>query len=192
MSGQTVFSSSQQIAIDWLSAMTQGNHEAMSAFYDHFAPLVFTLVMRIVRSRADAEEVCEDVFCEIWQRASTYSSDRGLVSSWVLTLARSRAIDRLRRLRRASFVPVDESAAAQGLSNINPTLGISEREEQQTVRNALGQISTEQRQALELAYFDGLSHSEIAIRLSRPLGTIKSHIRLGLIQMREILRTYIQ
>jgi RNA polymerase sigma-70 factor, ECF subfamily len=192
MSTHTVFLSSQQSAVEWLAAMTQGNQEAMSAFYDHFAPLVFTLVMRIVRSRSDAEEVCEDVFCEIWQRAAAYNADRGLVSSWVLTLARSRAIDRLRRLRRANFVPMDDNAVALTVSDINATLSNNELEEQHSVRNALSQISAEQRQALELAYFDGLSHSEIAIRLSRPLGTIKSHIRSGLIQMRELLRSYIK
>jgi RNA polymerase sigma-70 factor (ECF subfamily) len=165
--------------------MAAGDREAFGSFYDRYASLVYPLIVRIVRDRSDAADVLQEVFWEAWQGAATYDPARGTPEAWMITRARTRAIDRVRALRRRgeTFVaPVDEAMAAA------PVVGgdAAERaEDRGIVQGALGQLSPAQREVIELAYFAGLTQTEIAERLKQPLGTVKTRIRLGLERLRE-------
>jgi RNA polymerase sigma-70 factor (ECF subfamily) len=171
-----------------IASMAQGDTEAFARFYDRYAPLAHSLILRIVRDRTDASEVLQDVFWEAWTAAGAYDPGRGTPEAWVATRARARAIDRIRSLRRRHemFVaPVDEGAVA----NREPAPDPAESAEARgVVQSALGQLSDAQREVIELAYYDGLTQSEIAARTKQPLGTVKTRIRLGLERLREVAR----
>lgn len=173
-----------------LAGIAAGDQSAMGGLYDRYSPMVLALALRVLRDRASAEELLNDVFMELWNRIERYDASRGSVATYLLTLCRSRAIDRLRARRRHSLVALPEA----GLAEPEPdSLGTALRtvvadEHHQLLKAALERLAPEQRQALELAYFDDLSHSQIAERLARPLGTVKTHIRQGLIQLRESMR----
>ncbi len=161
---------------------------ALGAFYDATSPLVYGVALRILRDVATAEEVTADVYTQVWRRASTYAPERGTPSAWLLMLTRSRAIDRLRAgarmLRRTA--PLEEAAPiATGLPNPEEESVLAER--RRLVRKALEELSRAQREAIELAFFSGLTHSQIAARLQQPLGTVKTRIRDGMMQLRDIL-----
>jgi len=169
--------------------MAEGDREAFKELYDRHARQVYPLILRIVRDPADAADVLQEVFWEAWQSAASYDPGRGTPEAWIFMRARTRAIDRVRAVRRRSetFVaPVDEGLAAAG---VDPGGDAAERaEDRELVRGALGRLSDVQREALELAYYGGLTQTEIAERLKQPLGTVKTRIRLGLERLREVLR----
>ena len=169
--------------------MAAGDGEAFGAFYDRYAPLVFPLIVRIVRDRSDAADVLQDVFWEAWQGATAYDPARGTPEAWMITRARTRAIDRVRAVRRRgeTFVPpVDERLAAAPAETGGDA---AERaEDRGVIRTALQTLSPPQREAIELAYYAGLTQTEIAERLKQPLGTVKTRIRLGLERLREVVR----
>lgn len=174
-----------------MAMVKQGDREALGALYDRHAPRVLAVAQGVLRDRRLAEEATQDVFLNLWQHPQTYEPQRGSFGGWLLRVARNRAIDLLRRQRERRFAdlnsgedgsPVDPSA---WLPDPDPdpadqavTADLGAR-----VRTALTQLSPEQRSALELAYFGGLSHSEIAERLGRPLGTVKTQIRSGMQRM---------
>ena len=169
--------------------MAGGDRDAFARFYDRYAPLVTSLVQRIVREPADVKDVLQEVFWEAWRSADSYDAGRGSPEAWILVRARTRAVDRLRAVRRreATFGPsLDEAVAA------DPAAGADEAatraEEGRTVLDALAQLSPVQREAIELAYYAGLTQSEIASRLNEPLGTVKTRMRLGLQRLREIVK----
>ena len=174
---------------DLIRRMAAGDRDAFSRFYDRYSPLVFPLVLRIVRDRADAADVLQDVFWEAWQGASAYDAKRGSPEAWMITRARTRAIDRIRAVRRRgeTFVPpVDESLAPAAPE---PGGDAAERaEDRGVIRTALAALPVAQREAIELAYYAGLTQTEIAARLQQPLGTIKTRIRLGLERLRDTVR----
>jgi len=163
------------------------DREAFAELYDRFAAILHGIVLRIVRSRAEAEDVLQEVFLQIWQRAGSYDERRGRLVPWLTLLARSRALDRLRTREQRSRV----GAAAGAEPPPSPASDAAEDaiigEEGLLVRDALEKISEEQRSALSLAYFEGLTQSQIADRLEKPLGTVKTHTRLGLLRLRELL-----
>jgi RNA polymerase sigma-70 factor (ECF subfamily) len=165
--------------------MAAGDREAFGAFYDRYAPLVYPLIVRIVRDRSDAADVLQDVFWEAWQGASAYDPTRGTPEAWMITRARTRAIDRVRALRRRAetFVPpVDEGQAAAPAEAGGDA---AERaEDRGVILTALDALPPAQREAIELAYYAGLTQTEIAQRLKQPLGTVKTRIRLGLERLR--------
>lgn len=168
--------------------MARGDGEAFAQFYDRYASLAFALILRIVRDRTDASEVLQDVFWEAWQAAAGYDPERGTPEAWVAIRARSRAIDRVRSLRRRHEVfvaPVDEALTADTGSGSKPGEGLEDRG---LVQSALAQLSDVQREVIELAYYDGLTQTEIAERTRQPLGTVKTRIRLGLERLREVMR----
>ena len=167
--------------------MALGDREAFAQFYDRFAALAFGLILRIVRDRRDAGEVLQDVFWEAWQAAGAYDPARGTPEAWVAVRARARAIDRVRSLRRRKelFVaPVEDAVAADTHPGSRPGEGLEDRG---LVQSALAQLTDVQREAIELAYYDGLTQTEIAQRTRQPLGTVKTRIRLGLERLREVV-----
>ena len=176
-----------------IQSMMQGDASAMSALYDRYAAAVLGLAMRITRERADAEEVVVDTFAQAWRDAARFETDRGSVSSWLATIARSRALDLLRSRSRRSRIVEGASReaivtpAGMGSGFASPVVDILADERTRYVQAALASLPEVQREALELAYFDGLSQSEIADRLAEPLGTVKTRVRLGLRKLRELL-----
>jgi RNA polymerase sigma-70 factor (ECF subfamily) len=168
------------------------DQEALALLYDRYAGPVYGLALRILGEASDAEEVVQDVFAQAWQQAARYQPERGVVPSWLLNMARSRAIDRRRaRAIRSPARPVAPPAGADGLAaSTDPEADALTIERARAVRRALDALPTIQRLAIELAYFEGLSQSEIANRLEEPLGTVKTRIRLGMLKLRGALRPY--
>jgi RNA polymerase sigma-70 factor, ECF subfamily len=170
-----------------LARMANGDPDAVGELYDRLARPVYSIALRILRNSADAEDIVQDVFSQAWRQAARYDATRGTVAAWLLTLARSRAIDRLRS-RRAR----PDDVAAELDPNIPDTgiaadLQIQSAQQVERVRAALEELPALQRIVLELAYYEGLTHVEIAERLEQPLGTVKTRIRQAMLRLRESL-----
>jgi RNA polymerase sigma-70 factor (ECF subfamily) len=168
-------------------------HRDVSAFeelYDRHARIVYALVVRILQQAPTAEEVVQDVFLQLWRNAALYQSARGPFVPWLLTLARNRALDNLRlkserqRRREDQTEEIPEIAQAPEYEK-----ALDEKRRAERVRSLIGTLSAPQKKAIEMAYFEGLSHSEIANALQEPLGTVKSWIRNGLLRLKEGLQT---
>ena len=172
----------------YLTDVAAGSHNALTRLYDESSSLVYSLALRILGDVADAEEVTLDVYTQVWRSASGFDSSRGNAASWLSMLARSRAIDRLRSAagRRQKEEPVDDFPLATS-SDPLPEAASIQNEIRRQVRFAIGQLSAEQREAIELAFYGGLSHSELAEKLGQPLGTVKTRIRLGMLRLRQLL-----
>ena len=179
-----------------LDAMRGGDERAAAALYDRHAPMVFGLALGIVQERSDAESVVLEVFTQAWRDAARYDAARGSVASWLLVLARSRALDLVRSTgRRARLTPVsvdDAPPAALVATDVpsDPAQAVEARDRHDQVAAALDELPAAQRAAIELAFFDGLSHTEIAEQLREPLGTVKTRIRLGMTKLRQLLRHF--
>jgi RNA polymerase sigma-70 factor (ECF subfamily) len=175
-----------------LERLAQTDKSALAELYDLSSSAVFGLVLRIVGDRSDAEEVTLDVYMQVWKQAERYDSSRGRVLSWLLTIARSRAIDRLRSKAakdRGREQPLDAAGVAEVAdASLDPEQSSFEATRKTTVLTALDSLQTDQRQAIELAYFAGMSHSEIADRTGQPLGTVKTRIRVGMLRLRKTLQ----
>ena len=171
-----------------LERSAAGDQDAFAAFYDETSGVVFGVALRVLGDRSEAEEATADVFLQVWRTASRFDSSRGSPIAWLLMLTRSRAIDRFRarRLTRNSEQPLEfATGAADETSDPGKVSWISEQGA--FLRGALAEIPPEQRTVLELAYFEGLTHIEIAERLTIPVGTAKTRIRLGMLKLREAL-----
>lgn len=181
---------------EWIALIKRivaGEQTALAAFYDSTCRLSYGLILRIIGDPATAEEVTLDVYTQVWRRADSYSAERGAPLAWLLTIARTRALDRLRagwqeQQRRQPLEIVNE--VATNLESPEQMTELAER--QRLVRAALESLSAEQREAIELAYYSGLSHSEIALKLGQPLGTIKTRIRLAMIKLRDQLKPLLE
>ena len=170
-----------------LTRMAQGDGDAVAELYDRHSRPVYSLALRILGDVTEAEDVVQEVFSQAWRQASRYNTSRGAVAAWLLMLARSRAIDRL-RARRARPKGVAEHVADTIVDTGLPVDSQVISFEQITrVRAALDELPMLQRLAIELAYFEGFTHLEIAARLEQPLGTVKTRIRLALMKLREVL-----
>lgn len=171
-----------------LSAVSRGDEQALAFIYDRYRLILFGLILRILHDRQEAEDVLQETFLQVWRRAADFDATRGRVFTWLVTIARSRALDRLRtlgsRARTAEQVvahsPQDQAgdAAKEAVKS----------EQGKIVRQALTELPEEQKRTLFLAYFEGLTQSEIAARLGDPLGTVKTRMRAGLMKLREVLR----
>jgi RNA polymerase sigma-70 factor (ECF subfamily) len=173
-----------------------GDEKAISALYDRYGDVLYAVAYRIVGQRADADEVVIEAFAQAWREAQRFEAGRGSVAGWLTTIARSRALDlvraRSRRERITASAAADrpESAPAMGDWQGDPDSSLEQTERRHQVQLALEILSPPQRKAIELAYFEGLSQSEIAERLQEPLGTIKTRVRLGMQKLRECLRPF--
>lgn len=179
----------EQIQHRLLQRVAAGDLQAFTQLYDEFSGLMFSLALRILRDRSQAEDVLQDVFLQIWNRAESYNSQLGKPITWMITLTRNRAIDRLRSNARGQRLI--EAALEHGIGTPQNTCGSLEsalRHEAATgVRRAMTQLPPEQREAIELAFFAGLTQTEVASALRQPLGTIKARIRRGMIRLRDLL-----
>ena len=148
--------------------------------------------MRMLRMSSDAEDLLQEVFVQVWHQANRYSEERGSPEAWIVNIARSRAIDKLRSIRRMerSFILTDDPAKAESSDNVESSA--AESETKLTMNSALANLPEAQRKVLELAYFDGLSQSEIANRLKEPLGTVKTRMRSGIQRLRDLLETKVR
>jgi RNA polymerase sigma-70 factor (ECF subfamily) len=167
-----------------LELVAGGDRAALGRLYDRYAPALVAAALRTLRSQGDAEDVLHDVFVEVWQQAGDYDARRGSVRAWLFLRLRSRALDRVRRASARDLQLDGEMAAAlPSLSVEDPALG----PDRERVRRALEALPAEQRSALVLAWFCGLSGAQIAERLSAPLGTIKTRLALGMSKLRAAL-----
>jgi RNA polymerase sigma-70 factor (ECF subfamily) len=181
-------SGQEQDLISLVERVATGDQAALAALYEATNRLIYSLVLRVLGDMSSAEEVLIDVYTQVWRQAASYDVNRGAPLAWMATIARSRAIDRLRSgwqdQRRKESLDVLGDAPANADSP-EETAAASER--QRFVREALNLLTPEQRQVIELAYYSGLSHSEIAEKLNQPLGTVKTRTRLGMMKLREAL-----
>lgn len=168
-----------------LERIARGDHDGLAELYDRHARLIYSLALRIARDQADAEDIVQDVFSQAWRQAARYDPARGPVVAWLLTLTRSRALDRLRarRIRPWDAAEEDSSSIEVPDGRAGPDALAISAEEVARVRAALDRLPLLQRGAIELAYFEGLTHAEIASRLEQPLGTVKTRIRQGLMRL---------
>lgn len=159
--------------------------QALADLYDRYAPVALALAGRILGDRSEAEDVLQTVFTRVWQEAARYDPAKGSPAAWLLSWIRNGAIDRLRRreaLRRATLHSVDQAAAAGDVA-----VSSDASEEREKVARAVASLPADQRQVIELAYFEGLSQTQIAQKLGEPLGTIKTRVRLGMNKLRQAL-----
>jgi RNA polymerase sigma-70 factor, ECF subfamily len=168
--------------------MAKTDQSALAEFYDRTSRLVYGLVQRIVNNPSIAEEVTLDVFLQVWGQAEQYSESRGAPTTWLIMMARSRAIDSLRSRRKEALERPLDCAVQFADSAPNAEETLAARDVQCSVRSALNTLTPAHREAIELAFFSGLSHTAIAKKLGQPLGTVKSWIRMGMIHIREHLR----
>jgi len=169
-----------------LKAIAGKDEKAVSQLYDRYRVVLFGLLVRILNNREEAEDVLQELFLQVWHRAGDYDPKRGRPFTWLVTLARSRAIDRLRSV--ASRERVATESAREATEEVSDAVADAVRSEQRgIVTSALSQLPEEQQRALVLAYFDGLTQSEIADRLGAPLGTVKTRMRAGMMKLREVL-----
>jgi RNA polymerase sigma-70 factor (ECF subfamily) len=164
------------------------DEEALSALYDRYSGMAFALAYRVLRDRGQAEDIVQEAFLSVWRRAGSFDTTRGSGRSWLLTIVHNAAIDRRRGRFRHQQSEVDIDDFAWKLADDDVWDDVSRTLDRERVRAALQQLSNEQRETLELAYFGGLTQLEIAERTGEPLGTIKSRARLGLRRLERILR----
>jgi len=185
----------QQIADrEMIERIGRGDQSAFSALYDRLSRPLYSLALRMLGDAGDAQDALQDVFLQIWSRAATYNPEQSTVFSWTVLLTRSRVIDRLRsrkrRLRVVDSATGDEDADVADASTMESAADTADKnDEAARVRSILNNLPSEQREAIELAFFGDLTHHEIAARLGEPLGTIKARIRRGLLKLRERLGT---
>src|SRR6476469_5838169 len=171
--------------------MAAGDDGALGALYDRWQGFVHGVVARILRQPSDIEDVVEETFWQAWRQASRFDPARGAVQTWLLTIARSRALDRARALRRRRESPIegdDGEVVVQQVAPSDPGLDAEASERRRIVTAALSELPAEQREALELGYYSGLSQSEIAERTGQPLGTVKTRMRLAMQKLRSQLQ----
>jgi RNA polymerase sigma-70 factor (ECF subfamily) len=182
--------------LELIRRMALRDAAALDALYERYHRLVFTLVLRIMRIREDAEDVVVDVFWQVWQQAGRYDASRGKPVTWLLTIARTRAIDALRSSNRRAVHVSQTATSGTPEDRLPPTAdspgnpGIL-ADTRQAVHAALKSLPEQQRIPLEMAYFQGMTHTEIAESLNQPLGTMKDRIRTGMSHLRRQLKAYL-
>jgi RNA polymerase sigma-70 factor (ECF subfamily) len=180
-----------------LQCVARGDTAALAELYDRHSRLVFSVILRILRSRSDAEDVLQEVFVRVWTRADSYDERLGVPAAWLTRIARNRSIDRLRakRARGETLPPLgdpgEHAEAPQAVTHETPELLAREAATASGIRVALAELPAAQRALIEAAFFDGYTHQELAARFTLPLGTVKTRIRSGLSAMRERLEHFV-
>ena len=164
--------------------LARGDENALAELYDRFGRVAYGLAVRVLRDPALAQDAVQDAFLGAWRTAAAFDPARGTTSTWLMTLVHRRAVDLVRREHRRKTEPLEGAPAAAGKTTEEEA---ALREERRRVQAALAQLPPDQREALELAYYGGLSQSELAERLGVPLGTVKSRMFVGLARLRELL-----
>jgi RNA polymerase sigma-70 factor (ECF subfamily) len=176
--------------VELLKAVAAKDDAALGQLYDRYRLILFGVLIRILNNREEAQDVLQEVFLQVWRRAADFDENRGRPFTWLVTLARSRGIDRLRSLASRERVATMAGAGAEAVEDVSDAATDAIRSEQRRVVNsALSQLPEEQKRPLMLAYFDGLTQSEIATQLGAPLGTVKTRMRSGMMKLRELLST---
>lgn len=173
----------------WLASTASGSEQAFQSLYRATAPHLYALLLRILRNEERAEDALQDTYVKVWKKADTYSPERGAPLTWLLSVARYRALDLLRRQRPEYGLPEEPDVADALLVDHSPGPDADNESEQAlaAVRDCLGTLQDEQRQSVLLAYYEGLTHQELAARMGAPLGTVKSWVRRGLLRLRDCL-----
>ena len=171
----------------WLSGVARGDVASFQKLYQRFRGVIYSTIYKVLADREDAEDTAQEVFAQIWQKAHLFQKNKGRALTWIATMARNRAIDRLRTKQRRARLGEEfierESVDEQILSrDASDDADLSERA--RAVRQLMTVLTEEQREAIELVYFGGLTHAEAAGRLGQPLGTIKARVRRGLARLR--------
>jgi RNA polymerase sigma-70 factor, ECF subfamily len=172
-----------------LRRLAAGDGDAAARLYDRHARAVYSLALRIVNDEGDAEDVVQEVFAQAWRQAARYDASRGVVGAWLLMMARSRAIDKVRSARARPSRAVDDPRVIDEMPAVlrDAPSRIIDAENARLAQRALAELPLLQRLVIELAYYEGLTQREIADRLEQPLGTVKSRLRLGLLKLRDAL-----
>ena len=175
--------------IELLRRISQGDRAAFSEFYHLYSTLFFSVAVKILHDQKEAEDVLQDVFVQIWEKAGSFDPRLGKPASWAMTFIRNKAIDRIRASQRRSRLVENATAEATPLPAAQDTANesVCGREKAELIRTAVTGLPAEQRQAIEMAFFSGLTQNEISERLREPLGTIKARIRRGMLKLREKL-----
>ena len=176
--------------IGLLQRIGQGDRRSFEALYDRFSGVLFSTAFRVLNNREAAEDVLQDVFIQIWEKAPLYDPARGKPMTWAVTLTRNKSIDRLRSIQRRSRLQDDvqrESETFEQFDDRSSFEQVASGETGKLVRAALQKLTQDQREAIELAFFSSLTQTEIAQRLGEPLGTVKARIRRGMMKLRDVL-----
>jgi RNA polymerase sigma-70 factor (ECF subfamily) len=173
-----------------MDGIARRDASALSRLYDRHSSVVYTLCLRILKDPGVAEDAMIDVFQELWTRADRYNAARGTPIAYLLTLTRSRALDRARIRAAKPTVPIHDNTAAHAQPHpaADPLESALEDERRTIIKHALEKLDIKYREVMECSFFEGLSHSEIALKLQKPVGTVKTYLRRGLIQLRDFLR----
>ena len=173
---------------DLIRRISNRDETALALLYDRYRTILFGLLIRILKNHSEAEDILQEVFVQVWQQARNFNKERGKVFTWLITITRCRAIDRLRFLK-TRLLTIEKAAAGKPLftdSKIEQNLLLQAR--QKSVRAALSELPENQRSLLLIAYFEGYSQQEIADRTKIPLGTVKTRMRVGMAKLRETLK----
>jgi RNA polymerase sigma-70 factor, ECF subfamily len=167
-----------------IAAIRNGNQEAMAELYDRYSSVVYAVALRVLGDTSAAEDILQEIFMQLWRKPGAFDASRGNLAPWLAVITRNRAVDVLRKRR-------PQSELEDTTLTVNPDFaGEADRGLiVEKVRSALQAMSSQQRSALEMAYFEGYSHSEISAKTGEPLGTIKTRIRSGLMQLRKLVET---
>ena len=171
--------------IDCLQRIGAGDTPALGELYDRYIALIFPVAAKILGNKEEAEDVMQDVWMQVWRSAASYDPKRGAVAAWLLTITRTRALDRYRS--RTARARREEATSAEAPTVVTPSNGVEKASSRDAVRRAFSQLEPHHRQVLELAYWKGLTQSEIAATMSAPLGTVKSWTRQALRGLRDAL-----
>ena len=174
---------------DLVARLQRRDPQALADLYDRYGRLVYALILRVVHDRGIAEDLVQETFLRVWNRVQGFEAGKGSIGPWLLAVARNRSIDYLRSAggRERNVLELDETVHPALASEIESALLDSDR--LRRVRVAMGKLTAQQRQAIELAYFEGLSQTEMAVRMGQPLGTVKTWVRTALRSLRDELGT---
>ena len=183
-------SDDRTVELDLLARITKRERAAFEELYTRYSNILYATAMKFLKEDADAQDVVQDVFIQIWDKAKLYDPAKGKPLTWALTMTRNRSIDRIRAIQRRTRLRDDfekETVADESAGIREALSGVDASERTQILRDAVGRLSPEQRKVIDLAFFGGLTQSEIADRLGEPLGTVKARARRGLMKLKELL-----